>query len=193
MTGLAIAGLACIRGNRLLFEGFDLALGAGEAAIITGPNGAGKSSLLRIIAGLLAQAAGTIERHGPIALTDENAALDRTATLARALLFWAQLDGRDANAVSAALEAMDLVQLGDIPVRMLSTGQRRRAAMARVIASGASIWLLDEPANGLDAASITRLESAIGEHRQAGGIVIVASHQPLALPGAVAIALGAAA
>jgi heme exporter protein A len=184
LTLLALEGVACVRGGRLLFEGLDLVLGAGEAALVTGPNGAGKSSLLRLAGGLLRPAAGTI-RQEQAALADEHLALDERQPLGSALGFWAALDGRESD-----LAAMGLETLAQVPVRMLSTGQRKRAALARVIASPARIWLLDEPANGLDADGQQRLEAAIAAHRASGGGILVASHQPLALPGAAMVALG---
>ena len=187
---LAFDRVACLRGDRLLFEGLSFALGSGEAALLTGPNGAGKSSLMRIAAGLLAASAGHVERDGAIAFAGEAAALDAKLPLGQALGFWARLDGRDTGAVEAALDAMGIAALAQVPVRMLSTGQRKRAALARVIAGGAAIWLLDEPGNGLDTASTARLAAAIAAHRARGGIVMVATHQPLDLPDAQAIALG---
>lgn len=188
MTQLAFDRVACLRGGRMLFAGVSFSLATGEAALVTGPNGAGKSSLLRVAAGLLEPAAGSVTRIGALALADENAALDRDRTLADALAFWARLDRRK-DAVPAALEAVGLAPIAPVPVRMLSTGQRKRAALARVIASGADIWLLDEPTNGLDRAAIARLEEACARHRAAGGIVLAATHQPLDLPGAVEIAV----
>ena len=98
-------------------------------------------------------------------------------------------DGSAANAVAAALEAMALTRLSDVPVRMLSTGQRKRAMLARVIASGAPIWLLDEPGNGLDSASLGLLGSAVSAHLAGGGIVVTASHQPLPLGAPVVLSL----
>lgn len=183
---LAMRDVACLRGGRLLFEGFDLILEAGQAALVTGQNGAGKSSLLRLAAGLLRPAAGQVLRDGRVALADENTALDAQATLGRALGFWARIDGGDAM---AGMAAMGLAALAPVPVRMLSTGQRKRATLARVIASLAPIWLLDEPGNGLDAESLGRLEAALAEHRASGGIVLAASHQALALPDALTVRL----
>lgn len=181
--------VACLRGPRLLFEDLSFALGPGQAALVTGPNGIGKSSLLRIAAGLLAPAAGQVDRQGRIALVNEAAALDPQASLGGALGFWAAIDGRPQADVSAALGAMDIAALAEVPVRMLSTGQRRRAALARTIASGADIWLLDEPGNGLDRASLARLAEAMAAHRAGGGIVLAASHQPLGLTDAFSIPL----
>ena len=189
---LMLDRIACVRGGRLLFEGFSLTLKPGEAALVTGPNGVGKSSLIRIAAGLLAPAAGTLEVEGTRALLAEAAALDTEQPLASAVGFWAGLDGGRAR-VPEALDAVGLGTLAEVPVRMLSTGQRRRAALARVVAGGADIWLLDEPVNGLDAASTALLEALVARHRAAGGIVLVASHVPVALPGARVLPLEPAA
>lgn len=172
--------VACLRGGRLLFEGMSFALSAGRAGVVTGPNGTGKSSLLRVAAGLLTAAAGTVTRTGAVALADENTALDRDLPLEKALAFWAALDG-EASALPDALAAMGLTHLAPVPVRMLSTGQRKRATLARVIASRAPIWLLDEPANGLDAEAIGKLEAACAAHLAQGGIVLAATHQAFAI------------
>jgi len=179
---LALEGVTCRRGGRILFEGLDLKLTAGEAALVTGPNGAGKSSLIRLAAGLLRPAAGTVER-GDAALADEHLALDERQCLADALSFWVVNGG-------SGLEAMGIAHLADVPVRILSAGQRKRAALARVIAGKAALWLLDEPANGLDADGQARLEAAMAAHRAAGGAVLAATHQPLALGAAKPVTLG---
>jgi heme exporter protein A len=178
-VSLNLSGLACRRGGRLLFAGLDLDLRAGQSALIAGPNGIGKSSLLRMIAGLLPPFAGAITSDGTIALTDEAAALDREQPLAKALGFWAQLDGASGERIKAVLGDLGIAHLADVPVRMLSTGQRKRAALARTLISGADIWLLDEPANGLDAASAKALGALVDRHRANGGIVLAASHLPL--------------
>ena len=186
MSLLGLRAVACVRGGRLLFEGLDLVLEPGGAALIAGPNGAGKSSLIRLAAGLLQASAGTVERSGRAALADEGLALDPKLGLARALGFWSRLDGSDA---SQAMAAMGLAALADVPVRMLSTGQRKRSVLARVVASGAPLWLLDEPANGLDGDGEERLAAAIAAHRAGGGAILAASHQPLDLPGAERVQL----
>lgn len=174
-------GLACVRGERLLFRGLNFACAAGQALQITGANGIGKSSLLRLLAGLLKPYAGTMEVKGALALSDERLAMDTHWNLQRSLDFWARLDGRGDTDITSALELTGLADLADVPVRYFSTGQRKRAALARVAASGADIWLLDEPANGLDTQSVVLLGTMMQRHLEAGGIVIAASHQPLPL------------
>jgi heme exporter protein A len=166
-------GLALARGGRLLFEGLDLHLDGGEALHITGPNGSGKSSLIRLVAGLLRPTAGKIERADAV-LADEGLALDRELPLRRALAFW---KGRK---LAEAITMFALDELASVPVRLLSTGQAKRARLARVMASGAPLWLLDEPLNGLDRHGVSELDAAIAAHRSAGGAVLAASHAQLA-------------
>lgn len=192
MSLLTLTGIAGARGGRMLFEGIDLSVGAGAAVAVGGANGSGKTTLLRIAAGLLAPVAGTAVRSGRIAWLGEAAALDGERTLVEALAFWARADGpgRTAARVADGLAAMDLTELAGVPVRFLSTGQRRRAALARVVASDAALWLLDEPTNGLDTAARAALEAAIATRRATGGAVVAASHQSLAMPGAVTVQLG---
>lgn len=172
--------VALVRGGRLLFEGIDLALEPGGALQVSGPNGSGKSSLLRLAAGLLRAERGQV-MTGDVALADDHVALDRELPLSRALDFWAGL-GSGARSLDSAMAAMGLGKLGGVPVRILSSGQLKRAAIARVIASGAPLWLLDEPLNALDREGADRLAKAIASHRKAGGAVLAASHAPL--PGA---------
>jgi heme exporter protein A len=183
---LRLEGVTGRRGGRILFEELDLALAAGDAMIVTGPNGAGKSSLLRLCAGLLRPAAGAVDA-APCALADEHLALDERRRLCDALAFWAGLDKADPG---PAMAAMGLAHLAEVPVRMLSTGQRKRAMLARVAASGAPLWLLDEPANGLDSEGFDRLAAAAAAHRATGGAILAASHQPLGFDDARTLALG---
>lgn len=181
---LRLSRVACMRGGRMLLTGVDLALAAGECAALRGPNGAGKSSLIRAVAGLLPVYAGTVAHDGAMAMSDEALALEMQAPLGRALAFWARIDGARPSAVVQALAALDLTRLAQVPVRMLSTGQRKRAVLARVVASGAPIWLLDEPGNGLDEASVALLGDMMARHLAGGGVILAASHQALPLTGA---------
>ena len=168
---LRFEAVALRRGGRLLFEDVDLSVGSGDALQVIGPNGSGKSSLIRLAAGLLHAERGRVER-APLALADDKLALDRELPLQRALRFWG--DG-----VDAALDAVGLGALAQAPVRLLSSGQRKRATLARVVASGAALWLLDEPLNALDGEGAARLGDVIANHLAGGGGVLAASHQPL--------------
>jgi len=172
VTGLLrFGGVALRRGGRLLFENLDLELGPGQALQVAGPNGSGKSSLLRLAAGLLDAELGRVERSRA-ALADDNLALDRELPLGRALRFWC-------GSPEAAMKSLGIGFLREVPVRFLSSGQRKRATLARVAASGAPLWLLDEPLNALDADGSERLDGLIAEHLHEGGAVLAASHQSL--------------
>ena len=182
--------LACLRGDRVVFAGLSFALPAGAALLLTGANGAGKSTLLRILAGLLPPAEGTVVWQGEDTAADPAAhaarlcylshhdALKPSLTVAENLEFFARLRG---GAVAPALAAMALTPLAELPARVLSSGQKRRLALARLALAPAPLWLLDEPTTGLDAASVARLGPLLAAHRAAGGIVIAATHIPLPL------------
>lgn len=199
---LAARDLACRRGDRLLFSGLSLALGPGEACQIAGANGIGKSSLIRLLAGLSPAYAGAVERAGVVGLIDERPGLDPALPLGEALDFWARIDGAAeapgvggqaiaphapapqlANNALSALEILGLAELTDVPVRYLSTGQRKRAALARLLGQRADIWLLDEPLNGLDTAACALVEQLAAAHCAGGGLCVIASHQRFALAG----------
>jgi heme exporter protein A len=193
--------LACRRGGRLVFAGLDLRLPSGGALVLTGSNGSGKSSLLRLIATLLAPAEGRLLwGNQPVAadparyrtVIDYVGHLDAikpALTVRETLRFWAALRGAMDPAIEAALDRFGLGAAADWPCRVLSAGQRRRLALTRLVAAPAPIWLLDEPTAALDSDGEARLISAIAEHRATGGRIVVATHQPLALPGAETIHL----
>lgn len=168
---LKLADVTLKRGGKLLFEGLDLELGPGERLQVAGPNGSGKSSLIRLAAGLLRAEQGRVERSG-LALADDHIALDRELLLRHALGFWG-------GAVEQAMVALRIDHLAEVPVRLLSSGQLKRATLARVAASRAPLWLLDEPLNGLDVDGRKRLGALVERHLESGGAVLAASHQAL--------------
>ena len=188
---LAALNLGCRRGDRVLFRGLGFALTEGDALHLAGPNGIGKSSLIRILAGLLRAYAGSVVHEGALALADERPALDAHLALGRALEAWRKFDRADAAMLDAAIATLGLGDLLDVPVRFLSTGQRKRAALARMLLAGAPVWLLDEPLNGLDSASAEVVESLVARHIGQGGIAVIASHQPFALAGMARLELAA--
>jgi heme exporter protein A len=190
---VSVNNIAVIRGSRLVIQNFSLRAEPGDIIWIRGANGSGKSTLLRLIAGLLTPSAGGRIVDGDIALADENLGLDGDLALEQALAFWTDLDAAPAARRHQAMQAMDLTTLANVPVRYLSSGQRRRAALARVVASGAPIWLLDEPYNGLDSANAARLDDALLRHASGGGIALVAAHQSPRINVADTVTLGGAA
>ena len=193
---LQAEGLAAFRGERLVFAGLSFAVPAGGALLLTGPNGSGKSTLLRLLAGLGRLEAGRLLWDGADALADlpthaarlrylgHQDAVKLGLTVAENLLFWG-----DEAAIRRALAAVDLLRLAELPARMLSAGQKRRLAIARLAMVPAALWLLDEPTLGLDAASVARVGTLLAAHRAAGGMVVAATHLPLPLAGAVEFSL----
>ena len=186
--------LTCFRGERFVFESLDFAVESGGALVLSGPNGCGKSSLIRIMANLLAATEGHMTWNGePIADDPEGHharlhyiayqdAIKPVMTVRENLGFWAGLKGPGAD-IEAALEAVGIRRLADTPAQFLSSGQRRRLSLARLVASPAEIWLLDEPTVGLDRDAIRLLEGLVAAHRAAGGMTVLATHQPVDLGG----------
>jgi heme exporter protein A len=178
------------RSGEPLFAAIDFDLGPGDSLIVTGSNGSGKSTLLRTIAGLLPADSGAmrLEGGGEQWPTVAGAchylghlnAMKTALTVAENLCFWADfLGGRDAGRVDEALEKIGLAGLGHLPFGYLSTGQKRRAAIARLLLVHRPVWLLDEPTAGLDAASVAEFAGLLRAHLGAGGIVVAATHQEL--------------
>jgi len=200
---LSAHDLGCVRGGREVFEGVEFAVASGEALVVTGRNGAGKTTLLRLIAGLLEPARGRLELTGgvPDATLAEQAhylghrdALKPALSVGENLKFWhAFLGGDDASAasVASALATVGLDALAGLPAAYLSAGQRRRLAIARLVAAPRPIWLLDEPTAALDTASQGRLAELMRSHLAGGGLIIAATHGPLGLDGARELRLGA--
>jgi heme exporter protein A len=200
---LSTRDLACLRGGRLVFRGLDLDVAGGEALTLRGPNGSGKSSLLRLLAGLLRPSAGRILWNGVAIDDDRDAHRARVAYLGMAdalkpsftvmenIAFHAAIRGAGETAARLALEAVGLAPLADMPARRLSQGQRRRAALARLAASDAALWLLDEPTLALDDAAIAMLGRMLGAHLEGGGMAVVATHVDLPVASAGTIDFGA--
>ncbi|MDE2583693.1 MAG: heme ABC exporter ATP-binding protein CcmA [Rhodospirillales bacterium] len=191
--------VAAFRGERLVLRDVDFSVPAGGTMLLVGPNGSGKSTLLRLLAGLLRPAAGRVLWDGEDALADlathgarlvyvgHQDAVKPGLTAAENLKFAALAGGGD---LAAGLAALDLAHLADLPARMLSAGQKRRLALARLAVSTAALWLLDEPTLGLDTASVARFGGLLARHRARGGMVVAATHLPLPLADAAELRLG---
>ena len=188
--------LSCVRGERRVFGGLVFDLGPGEALVLGGPNGSGKSSLLRLMAGLLRPVDGVIAWDGaPIGGEPEEHrrrlhyvghadAVKPVLGVGENLAFWAAMGtGRwpEPETVDSALAALGMDHLGDLAGRFLSAGQRRRVNLARIVASAATLWLLDEPTTALDAGATESLRRTIAHHRNGGGMVVVATHAEMGL------------
>ena len=205
MSVFSGSDLGCERGERIVFDGVAFRIGGGEVTELRGTNGSGKSSLLRMMAGLLAPARGTIFWNDVAVATDADAHRARInyighldgvkgmLTVAENLRFWIDLDQRPdpknaqhtkrtAERLDQALATFGIAKLADTPARYLSAGQRRRVALARLIVRPAPVWLLDEPATALDTAALAALDHAMAAHLGAGGMVIMATHEPARRP-----------
>ena len=176
---LIASDLASRRGDRVLFRRLSIELGQGDALHVTGANGSGKTTLMRTLAGLMTPFEGGVEAAGAIGLLDDRPALDPELPLGKALAFWERMDGCvDPN---ATVQKLGLNTLLDVPIQYLSTGQKKRAALASLLNRSVPIWLLDEPLSGLDKGAIERVNTLIEEHISSGGIAVIASHQELAV------------
>ena len=189
--------LACERGERLLFKNLGFELERGEALLVRGGNGHGKTSLLRILCGLSVPVAGDVRWRGePISKAHEQYGREMAyighangikddLTPVENLRLAAALGGRELDLAEAttALTQLGLSRCMDFPARVLSFGQRRRVALAGLMTAGALLWILDEPLTGLDVNGVAMVEQMIRDHVVAGGMVIMTTHQPLALDG----------
>lgn len=194
MMRLIAENLGGERGGEAVFSGIGFALDKGEALIVTGPNGSGKSTLLRVVAGLLPVARGKVlvEGGGEAFPTVASAshylghlnAMKTALSVEENLGFWRAFQGEPALSVEEALETVALGGLGHLPFGYLSTGQRRRVSIAKLLVSHRPVWLLDEPTAGLDKASEERFAGLMRGHLRDGGIVVAATHLPLGLEGA---------
>jgi heme exporter protein A len=183
-------GVRCVRGGREVFPGLDFEAASGEALAVTGPNGSGKTSLLRLIAGLLTLAGGSIGLEGgktELTLAEQahylghRDALKPALSVTENLSFWRDFLGGEASDTAASLVAVGLDHAAHLPAAFLSAGQRRRLSIARLIAIKRPIWLLDEPTNALDAAGQSLFAGLMADHLSRGGLIVAATHAPLGL------------
>jgi heme exporter protein A len=184
-------GIRCVRGGREVFSALDFEVSSGEALAITGANGSGKTSLLRLIAGLLTVAAGSIDLEGgeaELSLPEQahylghRDALKPALSVLENLTFWRDFLGGDASDPAESLTAVGLDHAARLPAAYLSAGQRRRLSIARLLAVRRPIWLLDEPTNALDTAGQNMFAGLMQDHLARGGLIVAATHAPLGLP-----------
>lgn len=185
---LTATNISVFRGERLVLRGVSFTLAPGGFLLLRGPNGAGKSTLLRAVAGLTPLAAGELTWDGEAVSADPAAHAGRLAWLGH--LDAVKLALTPAEHVKrAALAPVGLTAYADLPARLLSAGQKRRLAIARVQAAGKKLWLLDEPTTGLDTASVSRFLNSCEAHRAAGGMILASTHLPLEHPGITVLEL----
>lgn len=203
---LNVRGLACVRGDKKLFSGLNLSVQSGEWLHIQGQNGAGKTSLLRLLAGLSVPAEGEI-CWNQISITDSDSdfrshllyfghhgALKEDLTALENLTFASVIDGVAWNEEATMMALKALYRLGlkgreNLPVRVLSAGQKRRVMLARLLTRKATLWILDEPFTALDVAAVDLLSSLITEHVSNGGMAVLTSHQTIPMPGGQVVRL----
>ncbi|MGY4283055.1 heme exporter protein A [Bradyrhizobium sp. LM2.7] len=184
------SGLTCVRGGREVFTGLDFDAAAGEAIAVVGRNGSGKTSLLRLIAGLLIPAGGTIALAGgdaELTLPEQchylghRDALKPALSVAENLSFWADFLGGERFDAAESLAAVGLDHASDLPAAFLSAGQRRRLSLARLLTVCRPVWLLDEPTTALDIAGQDMFGGLMRDHLARGGLIIAATHAPLGI------------
>jgi heme exporter protein A len=189
---LQVSGLSCRRGERLLIDDLDFAVGAGEILLLRGPNGAGKTTLLLALAGIVHPDAGTIVLSGgdaaarPAAdlhLLGHQPAVKARLSVAENLRFWADLNGGDRALVAPAIDAVGLASIATLMAGHLSAGQTRRLALARLLVADRPVWLMDEPTAALDGEGEVLVGRLVDAHLLRGGMVIAATHHDLALHG----------
>ena len=178
-TSLIVESLTASRGGFALFENLSFELKAGAALRVTGPNGSGKTTLLRCLAGLVQPDAGriTIQSENTFQYLAHLNGMKPQLTVAENLNFWAKM--QSSGNVTSAIETLNLTRLKDLPFSVLSSGQKRRVGIARLLLSPRAVWLLDEPTVGLDIVSISVFETVLENQLSEGGIVIAATHTPL--------------
>lgn len=202
MASFSGENLSCVRGERLVLEGVGFSLTDGDALVLTGPNGAGKSTMLRLMAGLMRPSEGQLKWGEQSIADDPGAHNARISYIGHAdavkpalsvyenVAFWASISGDSGATPDAALAALGIGHLSDLPARFLSAGQRRRVNLCRMLTSSATLWLLDEPTTALDADASDMLGGLIAAHRADGGMVVVSTHTNLGLSNANSLTLG---
>jgi len=188
---LAGRDVRCVRGGREVFSGLDFEVSSGEALAVTGANGSGKTSLLRLIAGLLTAADGSIALEGgdtELTLPEQahylghRDALKPALSVTENLGFWRDFLGGQPSDNRSSLAAVGLDHAAELPAAFLSAGQRRRLSIARLLVVRRTVWLLDEPANALDAAGQEMFTALMRDHLARGGLIVAATHSALGVP-----------